>query len=285
MKFSKLFYIAAFVIALLLIGYEYLLTGRYLTPFLVIPAIIGGLGYLFSAQLDFWWLQQNPPKLDQKIKTIYELNSEFYRNLDPQKKRLFDSRVELYIEAKEWIYVGSPGGMPYDLKGLIAFQAVRMTINMKDFLLEPYDRIVLYPNPFLSPSHPERYHASEINHDDGVIILSLKHVLPAFRDPLRYFDVALYEFGRAFKHSVKHTTLPAIDENFFYNLYDVANYGHREIMGVVGLPDIDPFGVAVHHYFTYGPFFERVYPEIHKAFNTIFGTFHLPLLETVFEEE
>ncbi|MBK9399114.1 MAG: zinc-dependent peptidase [Saprospiraceae bacterium] len=88
--------------------------------------------------------------LDDKIKTIFEKNSEYYRNLNPEKKKIFDQRVVLYIEAKEWLYMGMQEEMPYDLKALVAFQPVRLTLQQKDFLLEPFDRIAVYPNPFLA---------------------------------------------------------------------------------------------------------------------------------------
>ena len=71
---------------------------------------------------------------------------------------------------------------------------------------------------------------------------------------------------------------PSLDEDFWPDLYKVANYGLREIMGAVGLPNVDPLPVAIHHYFVYGTHFEAVYPELYRELQGIFEIYHLPLL-------
>jgi len=279
MKFSGFAYILAFIIGLGIVLFEYNYhDGNFVSPYLVIPLIIASAGYLLAPQLDWWWYKRFPLKMDDKIKTIFEKNSEYYRNLNPEKKKIFDQRVVLYIEAKEWLYMGMQEGMPYDLKAIVAFQPVRLTLQQKDFLLEPFDRIAIYPNPFLSPEQPDRYHASEIFEMDGIALFSLKHLMPSFKEPEKYFNIVLYEYARIMKICSKDIIFPEVNENFWYNLYDVASYGHREIMGVIGLPDVDPFAVAVHHYFTYGHYFGNIYPELYHSFQTIFDTYHLPLI-------
>lgn len=286
MKFSGFAYILAFLLAGGIVLYEYSYNGgNFISPYLVIPIGIAIAGYMLAPQIDWWWYKRFPLALDSKVKTIFENNSEFYRNLSPEKMKIFDQRISLYVEAKDWKYMGMEEAMPYDIRAIIAFEPVRLTLNQKDYLMEPFDRIIVYQNPFLSPQHPERYHASELFLEDGVVLFSLKHILPAFREPHKYFNIVLYEYARIMISTNKNINFPELDDQFWYNLYDVASYGHREIMGVIGLTEADPVAVAIHHYFIYGAYFGNIYPELYASLQAIFDTYHLPLMTLISNEE
>lgn len=270
MKYSGLTYLIAFVLAIAIVVYQYSVYGTWLSPYLLIPVILGVTGYTLGPQIDWWFYKHFPPKLDDKVKRIFEINSEFYRNLPPEKKELFDTRVCLYIEDKDWQYVSMDEEMPYDIRAIIAFEPVRLTINLENFLMRPFDRIAVYQNPFLSPFYPDRYHGSELYSEDGIVLFSLKHIIPAFRQPLEYFNVVLYEYARIMIATYKNLDIPKLDDHFWYDLYKVANYGHREIMGAIGLPDVDALSVAIHHYFVYGQYFRTIYPELCIQLDMIF---------------
>jgi hypothetical protein len=69
--------------------------------------------------------------------------------------------------------------------------------------------------------------------------------------------------------------------DFWPDLYKVANYGLREIMGAVGCQMWNLLPVAIHHYFVYGTYFESEYPELYKELQGIFEIYHLPLSITL----
>jgi hypothetical protein len=277
MKLSGFLYIVAFVLTLLITLYEYVYSsGNWLSPYLVIPVALGIGAYVLSPQLDWWYSRRYPPLLENKIVQIFENNSEYYRNLTPERRKLFNERICLFIEAKGWQYIGMQEEMPYDIKAIVAFEPVRLTLSQNNFLLKPFDRIAIYQNPFISPNYPERYHASEIFAEDGIVLFSLKHILPAFREPHQYFNVVLYEYAKIMAMTYPDIIFPTLDDSFWPDLYKVANYGKREIMGAVGLPDVEPLPVAIHHYFIYGKYFESEYPELYNELQSIFEIYHLP---------
>jgi len=279
MKFSGFAYIIAFLLGAGIVFYEYVYNnGSFISPYLVIPIGVAIAGYMLAPQLDWWWYKRFPMQLDSKVRSIFESNSEFYRNLSADKKKIFDERISLYVEAKDWKYIGMEESMPYDIRCIIAFEPVRLTLNQKNFLMEPFDTVVVYQNPFLSPQFPDRYHASELFKDDGVVLFSLKHVLPAFREPEKYFNIVLYEYARIMQITHKEIIFPELTEEFWYNLYNVASYGHREIMGVIGLTEADAVAVAIHHYFTYGAYFGNIYPDLYASLQSIFNTYHLSFM-------
>jgi len=213
-----------------------------------------GIGtYVLSPQIDWWHSKRFPPQLEEKVVQIFENNSVYYQNLPTEKKKLFNERVCLFIEAKGWQYIGMQEEMPYDLKAIVAFEPIRLTLSQNNFLMKPFDRIAVYQNPFISP-----------------------HILPAFREPHQYFNVVLYEYAKIMAMTYPDIIFPTLDDSFWPDLYKVANYGKREIMGAVGLPDVEPLPVAIHHYFIYGKYFESEYPELYNELQGIFEIYHLP---------
>ncbi|MCO5278065.1 MAG: zinc-dependent peptidase [Saprospiraceae bacterium] len=279
MKLSGYLYIVAVVLLGSIIFYEYVYSsGNWISPYLVIPVALGIGTYVLSPQIDWWHSKRFPPQLEEKVVQIFENNSVYYQNLPTEKKKLFNERVCLFIEAKGWQYIGMQEEMPYDLKAIVAFEPIRLTLSQNNFLMKPFDRIAVYQNPFISPNIPERYHSSEIFAEDGIVLFSLKHILPAFREPHKYFNVVLYEYAKIMTMTYPDIIFPSLDEDFWPDLYKVANYGLREIMGAVGLPNVDPLPVAIHHYFVYGTHFEAVYPELYRELQGIFEIYHLPLL-------
>ncbi|MCO6462133.1 MAG: zinc-dependent peptidase [Saprospiraceae bacterium] len=278
MKLSGILYIIAFVLGGVIVFIEFVYySGDFVNPYLVIPLALGIGSYVLAPQLDWWYSKHFPPKLEDKVRQIFESNSLFYRNLPPERRKIFDERICLFVEAKDWQYIGMEGELPYDVRSIIAFEPVRLTLAQNNFLMKPFDRIAVYPNPFITPVHPDRYHASEIYPEDGMAIFSLKHIMPAFRHPTQYFNVVLYEFAKIMIMSYPDIIFPQLDDHFWPDLYKVANYGKREIMGAVGLPDIEPLPVAIHHYYIYGEYFGDVYPTLYGELRDIFEIHHLPL--------
>ena len=276
MRFSGLLYIVSAILVGIIIMISYSQTGEWISVYLVFPAIMATSIYLTETQLNLWWNKRYPPRLDAKIKRIFEHYSEYYRELDPKSKKLFDSRIAIFIDDKVWINVGSEDDLPYDVRAIIAFNPIRMTLAHKEYLFSSFDRIIVYPYPFLSPPYPAHYHASEINFEDKVLVFSLKHVIPAFQEPEKYFNIALYEFARAFKYLNPDIEFAEQPKDFWLDLYAVANYGFNEIRNLIGIPDpVDDFGVAVHHYFVYGEYFRNVYPEIFSQLDVLFKTYRL----------
>lgn len=277
MKFSALLYIVLFLVLIAITWVHYSQTGQILSPYIVVPVALGGAVYMLGPQVDWWWYNKMPPKLDQGIVNLFTNLSEYYRSLDDQKKKVFNERVVLFIEAKEWIMKTLQGteDMPYDVKAFIAFEPVRLTLNDQKFLMGKFDRYIVYPNPFLSMQFQDRYHASEIFEEDGVAIFSLANIFPAFKNPMQYFNVVLYEFAKIYRITNPEIVYPMINDDFWNQLPTIANYGLIHIQSAVGLLDIDKWGVAVHHYFIYPDHFRFVYPQLAVEMDNIFTTYHI----------
>jgi hypothetical protein len=164
----------------------------------VIPlAIFIGIGlivYVSQHQINWWWYQYFPPKLDPEIKKLYQKTQPFFRNLSEEEQQLFGTRSKLFVEAKEFLGKGIED-VPEDLKYIVAFYAVGVTFQSPVFLFKGYDRIVFYPHPFLSPNYPDHVHSCEVEHEDGTIIYSVEQLMASFFQPEKYYPVGGHPFA------------------------------------------------------------------------------------------
>ncbi|MBK7220216.1 MAG: hypothetical protein IPH94_02420 [Saprospiraceae bacterium] len=132
-----------------------ILTGYYLyllfqpgvsnTVSIFIPVILLTFLYVFHGQIDYWWMQKNPPELDVKMKEWLSTYLPYYNSYSEIRRKEFENRLVLYVEARSFQSVGTTElrAVPFDLKNIIASQAIRLTIAQKDFLIGDMDRIFL----------------------------------------------------------------------------------------------------------------------------------------------
>jgi len=102
----------------------------------------------------------------------------FYQSLNKEESALFEHRMSLYIEAKEWIPKQFEI-VPSEIQHIIAYYAVRTSWESGKFLYEPYDRIVVYAHAFVTPEIPNTFHHVEKYQEDGVLLFTADSLHPA----------------------------------------------------------------------------------------------------------
>ena len=241
---------------------------KYLIPCLVSAALI----YVSAPQINWWWWQRNPPDLEPHFRAWLEHNSLFYNNLTAAERRHFRSRVFLQRENIDWTPMAWPEEkVPADVQLAIAAQAAMLTLRRTDFLFSKFEKVVVYPKPFLSPEHPHP-HASELFEPDGCLIFSAEQAMFAAMQPGRFFDPVLYEYARAFAVSFPESPLPAFadEASTWEKLTQASGQTRPQIAETIGLPNLDAQAVAVHHFFTFPARFAAVFPAETEAMRQAF---------------
>ncbi len=240
---------------------------KYLIPCLVAAALI----YVSSPQINWWWWRRNPPDLEPQLHAWLEHNSLFYNSLSAVERRHFRSRIFLQRENIDWTPMAWPDEkVPTDVQLAIASQAAMLTFGHEDFLFEKFEKIIVYPKPFLSPEHPEP-HASELFEPDGCLIFSAEQAMLAAMQPGRFFDPVLYEYARAFALSFPEKALPVLmDETSVWEKLAKVGHARPQIEETIGLPNLDAQAVAVHHFFTFPARFAAVFPTEAEAMRQVF---------------
>ena len=275
MKIHKLSNIIALPFILIIFYMGYLI---YLNPdsnamaWAVLPLMVLMLIYLFSPQIEYWWLTKRPISLDKPIVNMLKTTNPIYTQLEGELKNEFNKRLTLFVEGKEFIGKGwkeDTDNMPYDIKCLLSQIPITMTINRNKFTFKNFDRIILYKHPFPTPRY-QFLHTAETMAEDGVIILSLEHVQLALFQKGHYYDVAWHAFSEAFMKINPTEPYPEVNEDHWEAIENISGLSQQQILGTLGFEQIDLVPVMINLYFNYRDKFRALLPDIFSVLEGIF---------------
>ena len=245
---------------------------------LVASTVIIAAIYVLNPQINYWWWQRSPPPLDARTERILADYCAFYRQLAPDMKQRFRNRVALYILGNDFMRPVHPSAMdademrvqvPEDLKAAVAASAVQVSFGKPKFNTTKFEHIVLYPHPFPSPQF-EGFHTCEIYEPDGVVMFDANTLMAGFTRPRQIFSIGLYEMVRIFKIEDPSVSAPIFDEKTLETLEKVSGINRTQIAMVVGLADLDNFGIAAYHFFAFPERFHAALPDLYQLFVNIF---------------
>jgi glucose-regulated metallopeptidase M90 len=242
--------------------------------YFMLPAGIAGLLFIVTwvmqHQIDWAWYERHPQKLDDSMQKLYEKSSGFYRSLKDEEKAKFGKRATLYVQAKEFIGMGQDK-VAEDLKFMVAFYAILLTLNRENFLYHEYDRIVFYLHPFLSPNYNERVHTYEVEHTDGTIILSVDELVTGFMSPSKFYQTGLHSMAEVFFACYAVEDFPEFGDRIWSDLEQISGVSLERIEKHVGMKQDDPRLVVVHHYIAYAEKFAEISPVLFATLLRFFG--------------
>ncbi|MBK8562100.1 MAG: zinc-dependent peptidase [Saprospiraceae bacterium] len=257
---SRYIYIP-FVIAAVVFLLTTAVTKNYDYAIYAVPCVVGlAVVYILSPQIDWWWYQKHPPALPGMVRHLINTNSAFYQNLPAAEKTRFRNRMAMYMEANEFMGQGMEA-VPPDVKGIVAASAVQLTFGHEDYLLNPFEHIVIYPHRFPSPQFPSQMHTCEHFEEDGVILFSAEQLMPGFLEPQRYLNTGLYEFARVFMRKYPAVSFPQITEEQWPALEAISNFPKDKTIQYIGLREIDLTALAVVYFFDFEGKFKEILPH------------------------
>ena len=275
MKIYKLANIVAipFFILLMALGYlAYQFPWSNYLVWVIFPVSSLILIYLFSPQINYWWLCKHPIKLDQQVINMLNKTNPIYSTLNDERKLEFNNRLALFIEGKDFLAKGMEkdnNEVPYDIRSLISQIPVTMTLNRPDFQWHKFERIVLYKHPFPSPRF-KFLHTAETEAEDGVVILSLEHVEKALFQRGLHYDVAWHAYAEAFIKGHPKISYPNLPADIWERIETVSPQSKEQIHGTLGYKAVDALPVLINLYFNYGEKVRNEFPELVKDFDQIF---------------
>ena len=120
----------------------------------------------------------------------------YYQKLDDSSKAKFLKRVIRFISVKEFRALGGLQ-ITEEMVVLVSASAVQLTFGLKEFQLEHFRKIFIYPKEFYSKTSKE-YHKGETNLG-GVIVLSWKHFVEDYVKENDNLNVGLHEMAHALR--------------------------------------------------------------------------------------
>ena len=268
---SRILYVPFVIVALVMLYLTWEVDESF-SVYIVPPVLVMALIYIFSPQINWWWYRRRPPELDERLRRLLLDHHRFYRELALEEKQRFRDRIALYMHTQDFMPQGMES-VPEDVKLAVAAAAVRVTFGQEDFLLEPFEKIIIYPRPFPSPQFPEKFHASEVFEEDGVLLFSAEQLMRGFLDPIHFYDIGLHEFARVFRHLHPEAAWPELPEDIWDKMETVSRMSRENICKWINLPPegIPARAVSIAHYFSFPERFREVLPGLFKAYGDIFG--------------
>ena len=130
--------------------------------------------YVFQYQIDQLMIRGVPQTLDGEMRAMLLATSLYFKEMPVPAKQMAEDRMVRWVMKKDFLNKNEQDA-PEDVKYILAWYAALLTMNQKDFLYGGLDRIVFYHHPFLSPQYPDDVHISEVEKEDGTIIISVPH--------------------------------------------------------------------------------------------------------------
>lgn len=236
--------------------------------YIVPPIVLIAALYALGPQIDWWWHRRKPPELDPAIRQMLNNRSAYYNNLNAEQKKRFRDRMALFSIATDF----KPQALetvPEDVKAAVSFYAVQLTFAYDEFLLEPFENVVVYAAPFPSPQFPQ-WHISETFAEDGVLLFSAPHLLKGFLEPKQYYPVGLHEMAVAFMHKYPGKPYPEPGENAWEDMRQISGVEKDKLFKYMGLSQLPVLPVCITWFFTLPERFKAIRPDLYAAFSEIF---------------
>ena len=135
-------------------------------------------------------------KIQDKYLVPLQKYSLYYNRLGSEEKKLFEKRVQKFINLKQFI----PRDMDRvtdEMKALIAGTAMQLMNGLPKIYFAHFKRILIYPDNYYSQIS-QRYHKGEVN-ARGLIILSWKNFVEGFIDNKDGRNLGLHEMAHALR--------------------------------------------------------------------------------------
>ena len=214
------------------------------------------ISYVFQFQIDQLMMRGVPQRIPRAMDMMLSNTAAWYANADEQVRRLIGDRMQRWIMRKDFINKNDQDA-PEDVKYILAYYASLLTLQQEEFSFKNIDRIAFYHHPFLSPSFPDDAHISELEKEDGTIIISVPHLLKGHLEK-GYYNIGLHVMAEAFAHEYLKENIQW-PEDIWNQLESISNISRDALEAYIGLPVNDPWPVAVHHQVTY------VHPNIKEV--------------------
>jgi len=210
--------------------------------------VVAVISYTFQFQIDQMMIRGVPQKLPPSMRELFLRTSPWFASLRPDQQLMMEDRMARWIMKKDFIDKNEQKA-PEDVRYMLAFYAILLTIHQESFLYEGLDRIVFYHHPFLTPSHADDVHIAEIEIEDGTMIISVPHVIKGHLEK-GYYNIALHMMAEAYqklylKKEVKW------NPDIWTRLENISSITKDSIDAYIGLTVMDPWPVAVHHQYLF----------------------------------
>ncbi len=165
----------------------------YLFVLLILVVVV------FVLPLHYFWStyrRYHPRSLKAKYR-FYVGQTNYYQNLSPIERLLFEKRVQVFINTKQFISRGKGFRLNDEIVARISASAVEISFGFPKMGFEHFNRILIYPDDYYS-NITKKFHAGEVN-ARGFIVLSWKSFEKGYNNSTDGVNLGIHEMAHALK--------------------------------------------------------------------------------------
>lgn len=183
--------VALLIILALLVMLLYVVGGFIITSYKDAKIV---LNYLFRQRINRYLIIRN---LEAHYKEILVGSFYYYHTLNNKNKKLFEKRVQKFIDSKNFIPAGELKEVTPQMKALVSASAVQLTFGLPGVYFKHFEDIHIYPDFYFSEGM-QQFNAGEV-HKSGLIMLSWKDFVEGYVDAENGRNLGLHEMAHALR--------------------------------------------------------------------------------------
>lgn len=171
--------------------------------------------HLFNKPL-YIHLYFRPNKISAQHEYILQQKFQFYLGLNDKQKVYFHHRIACFIE--KYQFVPRDGFViTEEVKILIAATYVMLTFGIRRYLTDVFDKIILYPDQYLSTQSQE-YYKGEFNPKMKAVVFSWKDFIQGYEISNDNLNLGIHEFSHVVHcHSMQNNDASSLTFKKYYN--------------------------------------------------------------------
>lgn len=268
-----------FLIAILIFLFAVFL---YSTMFFM--ALLDDLSIYFFKKPLYIHLYFSPKKISDKKEFILRQKFPFYQNLSDKHKVYFRHRIACFTENYQFI---SRENFVFteEAETLIAATYVMLTFGMRRFLIDSFDKIIIYPEHYLSTQSQE-YYKGEFNPRMKAVVFSWKDFLEGFEIDNDNLNLGIHEFSHVVHfHSMRNEDVSSLTFRKYYTqLYKKITYPpnrekliESDYFRIYAYTNEYEFiSVIIEHYFETPILFKQNFPQLFENVSLMLNHKMLP---------
>ena len=219
-----------------------------LIVYMGVSLVILVTAYVFQFQMDQLMTRGVPLRLDRAMRDMLISTAPHFKAMTHAQQLLVEDRMMRWVIKKDFINKNDQDA-PEDVKYILAYYAILLTLHQEAYDYDGLDRVVFYHHPFLTPHFPDEVHIAEMEVEDGALIVSVQHLLKGHLEK-GYYNIGLHLLAEAYRHLYIKETIQW-SEDIWEALEIISTIPKASIDDYIGLPVTNPWPVAVHHQVMY----------------------------------
>ena len=187
-------------------------------------ALLDDLSIYFFKKPLYIHLYFNPKKISDGKQSILRHKFPFYQKLSDKYKIYFHHRMACFSEQYKFIS-REDFVITEEEETLIGATYVMLTFGMRRFLINSFDKIIIYPEQYLS-TQSEQYYKGEFNPRMKAVVFSWKDFLEGYEIDNDNLNLGIHEFSHVVHfHSMRNDDASSLTfKKYYTQLYKEVTY-------------------------------------------------------------